>query len=93
MRAVLINIGIILAIALAYYIDFFGWFTTKYAFWGSLVLVIAVLLAAFKVLGNPWHKALFLPCIPVRHVLLMPKKTFSGEEHLRPKTKLSLIRK
>ena len=53
MRAVLINIGIILAIALAYYIDFFGWFTTKYAFWGSLVLVIAVLLAAFKVLGNP----------------------------------------
>ena len=56
MRAVLINIGIILAIALAYYIDFFGWFTTKYAFWGSLVLVIAVLLAAFKVLGNPWHK-------------------------------------
>ena len=41
MRAVLINIGIILAIALAYYIDFF---------------VIAVLLAAFKVLGNPWHK-------------------------------------
>jgi len=39
-----------------YYIDFFGWFTTKYAFWGSLVLVIAVLLAAFKVLGNPWHK-------------------------------------
>ena len=56
MRAVLINIGIILAIALAYYIDFFGGFTTKYAFWGSLVLVIAVLLAAFKVLGNPWHK-------------------------------------
>ena len=56
MRAVLINIGIILAIALAYYFDFFGWFTTKYAFWGSLVLVIAVLLAAFKVLGNPWHK-------------------------------------
>ena len=56
MRAVLINIGIILAIALAYYIDFFGWFTTKYAFCGSLVLVIAVLLAAFKVLGNPWHK-------------------------------------
>ena len=56
MRAVLITIGIILAIALAYYIDFFGWFTTKYAFWGSLVLVIAVLLAAFKVLGNPWHK-------------------------------------
>ena len=56
MRAVLINIGIILAIALAYYIDFFGWFTSRYAFWGSLVLVIAVLLVAFKVLGNPWHK-------------------------------------
>ncbi len=56
MRAVLINIGIILAIALAYYIDFLCWFNTKYAFWGSLVLVIAVLMAAFKVLGNPWHK-------------------------------------
>lgn len=56
MKAVLINIGILLAIAIAYYIDFFGWFTTKYAFWGSFVLVIAVLLAAFKILGNPWHK-------------------------------------
>lgn len=56
MRIILINIIIILAIALAYYIDFFDWFTTRYAFWGSLVLVIAVLLAAFKVLGNPWHK-------------------------------------
>ena len=56
MRAVLINIGIILAIALAYYIDFFGWFTKKYSSWGSLDLVIAVLLAVFMVLGNPWHK-------------------------------------
>ncbi len=56
MKAVLINLGIILAIAVAYYVDFFGWFTTKYAFWGAFVLVIAVLLAAFKVLGNPWHK-------------------------------------
>ena len=56
MKAVLINLGIILAIAVAYYVDFLGWFTTKYAFWGAFVLVIAVLLAAFKVLGNPWHK-------------------------------------
>lgn len=56
MRAILINIGILLAIAVAYYIDFFGWFTTKYAFWGSLILVVAVLLAAFKILGNPWRE-------------------------------------
>ncbi len=56
MRAILINIGILLAIAIAYYIDFFGWFTTRYAFWGSLILVAAVLLVALKILGNPWHK-------------------------------------
>ena len=56
MRAILINIGILLAIAVAYYIDFFGWFTTKYAFWGSLILVVTVLLAAFKILGNPWRE-------------------------------------
>ncbi len=56
MKAVFINIGILLGIAIAYYVDFFGWFTTKYAFWGSLILVIAVMLIAFRVLGNPWHK-------------------------------------
>ena len=56
MKTILINLGILFAIAIAYYVDFFGWFTTKYAFWGSLFLVVAVLLAAFKILGNPWHK-------------------------------------
>lgn len=56
MKAVLVNIGILLAIAVAYYVDFFGWFTTKYIFWGSIILTIAVLLAAYKILGNPWHK-------------------------------------
>ena len=54
MRAVLINIGIILAIALAYYIDFFGWFTSRYAFWGALALVAVVFIIAIKVLGNPF---------------------------------------
>ena len=56
MKALFINIGILLGIAIACYVDFFGWFTTKYAFWGSLILVIAVMLIAFRVLGNPWHK-------------------------------------
>lgn len=56
MKAVLINIGIIVAIVLAYYVNFFGWFATKYALWGSIILTVVVLGAAFKILGNPWHK-------------------------------------
>ncbi len=56
MRAVLINILVLAAFALAYYVDFFGWFTSKYAFWGALGLIVIVLLAALKILGNPWRK-------------------------------------
>lgn len=56
MKAFLINIGIIIALIFAYYIDFFGWFTSKYAFVGSLLLVIIVLIIALKVLGNPFKK-------------------------------------
>ena len=32
MRAILVNIIIFMAIIGAYYIDFFGWFTSRYAF-------------------------------------------------------------
>ena len=39
MRAILVNIIIFMAIIGAYYIDFFGWFTSRYAFWGALALV------------------------------------------------------
>lgn len=56
MKAFLINIGIIIVLILAYYIDFFGWFTSKYAFIGSLVMVVIVLIIALKVLGNPFKK-------------------------------------
>ncbi len=54
MRAILVNIFIFMAIIGAYYIDFFGWFTSRYAFFGALALVTIVFLIALKVLGNPF---------------------------------------
>ena len=54
MRAILVNIIIFMAIIGAYYIDFFGWFTSRYAFWGALALVAVVFIIAIKVLGNPF---------------------------------------
>ena len=54
MRAILVNIIIFMAIIGAYYIDFFGWFTSRYAFWGTLALVAVVFIIAIKVLGNPF---------------------------------------
>ena len=54
MRAILVNIIIFMAIIGAYYIDFFGWFTSRYAFWGALALVAGVFVIAIKVLGNPF---------------------------------------
>ena len=54
MRAILVNIIIFMAIIGAYYIDFFGWFTSRYAFWGALALVVVVFIIAIKVLGNPF---------------------------------------
>ncbi|MCX4349708.1 MAG: hypothetical protein OSJ76_08000 [Alphaproteobacteria bacterium] len=54
MRAILVNIFIFMAIIGAYYIDFFGWFTSRYAFFGALALVAIVFLIALKVLGNPF---------------------------------------
>lgn len=54
MRAILVNIIIFMATIGAYYIDFFGWFTSRYAFWGALALVAVVFIIAIKVLGNPF---------------------------------------
>ena len=54
MRAILVNIIIFMAIIGAYYIHFFGWFTSRYAFWGALALVAVVFIIAIKVLGNPF---------------------------------------
>ena len=54
MRAILVNIIIFMAIIGAYYIDFFGWFTSRYAFWGALALVAVVFFFSIKVLGNPF---------------------------------------
>lgn len=54
MRAILVNIIIFMAIIGAYYIDFFGWFTSRYAFWCALALVAVVFIIAIKVLGNPF---------------------------------------
>lgn len=56
MRVFLVNIGIILAILLAYYLDIFSLFANKYALPVSIGLVAIVLAAALKVLGSPFKK-------------------------------------
>ena len=44
MKAILINVGILLALAAMYYFDFWSLFTFKNAFWYAFGLVIIVLL-------------------------------------------------
>ena len=56
MKAILINGGILLALAAMYYFDFWSLFTFKNAFWYAFGLVIIVLLIGLKVLGNPFGK-------------------------------------
>ncbi len=56
MKSVLINVGILLGIGIAYYIDFFGWFVGRGALYFSLGLVAVMFAIAWKVLGNPFQK-------------------------------------
>ena len=56
MKAILINVGILLDLAAMYYFDFWSLFTFKNAFWYAFGLVIIVLLIGLKVLGNPFGK-------------------------------------
>lgn len=56
MKTFLINIGILAAIFLAYYIDFFGWFVGRGALFFSFGLVIIMFIIAWKVLGNPFKE-------------------------------------
>ncbi len=56
MRAVLINLGILLAFVAMYYFDFWALFTFKHATLYAFGLVIIVLLIGLKVLGNPFGK-------------------------------------
>lgn len=56
MKAFLVNIGIIISLIGAYYIDLFGLFASPNALLYSIILVIIVLIAALKVLGNPFKK-------------------------------------
>lgn len=54
MKTILINVGILLAIFLIYYVDFFGWFVGGKAMIFSFSLVVLVFIVAWKVLGNPF---------------------------------------
>ncbi len=54
MRTILVNIIIFAAVIAVWYFNIFEVFTMKYAFWVALILVIAVLGLALKVLGNPF---------------------------------------
>lgn len=56
MKAILINLVIILLIAVMYYLDFWTLFSYKYTIWYALGMVIIVLLIGLKVIGNPFGK-------------------------------------
>lgn len=56
MKALLINLGVILAFAAMYYFDFWHFFTFKHAFLYALGLVIIMLLIGLKIFGNPFGK-------------------------------------
>ena len=56
MKTFLINVLIITAIFIAYWVDVFDLFTSKYALVFSFTLVIISLLLALKVFGNPFSR-------------------------------------
>lgn len=56
MKSVLINVGILLGIGIAYYIDIFSWFVGRNALYFSLGLVALMFAIAWKVLGNPFQE-------------------------------------
>lgn len=56
MKAVLINVGMLLSLVLMYYTGFWSWFAFKNAFWYSLILVAVMLLIGLKVFGNPFGR-------------------------------------
>lgn len=57
MKSWLISLLIVLGLAGAYYTDIFGLIAGRGALITALVFVIIVLLAALKVLGNPFRRA------------------------------------
>ncbi len=56
MKTYLINIFILLLIYAAYYIDFFGWFTSSKALIFAIFLVIIMLFIGWKVIGSPFDE-------------------------------------
>lgn len=53
----LINFIVILGLVAAYYTNFFGWFAGCGALITAIILVFVALIAAFKILGNPFGRA------------------------------------
>jgi len=56
MKAILINLAVILVLVAMYYLDFWYWFSFENAFWYALGLAIIMMLIGLKVLGNPFGK-------------------------------------
>ncbi len=56
MKTYFINILILILILLAYYIDFFSWFTGSRALFLAVLLVIIMFVIGWKVIGNPFAK-------------------------------------
>jgi len=56
MKAILINLAIILILITMYYLDFWSLFSFKNSFWFAIVAVASVLLIGLKVIGNPFGR-------------------------------------
>lgn len=54
MKTIFINLLVIFLLFVAYYIDFFGWFTGKKMFYFALGLVIVLFFIGCKVFGAPF---------------------------------------
>lgn len=55
MKVFLVNLGLLVAIILAYYFNIFSLFAQKYFIFFALGLVIVLFIVAWKIIGNPFN--------------------------------------
>lgn len=56
MRNILVNVIVIGLLIVAYYSNLFSILAAKGTFIAALILLLIILIAAFKILGNPFRK-------------------------------------
>lgn len=56
LKSWIISIAIVLVLAGAYYSNLFGWLASSGALITAIILVLAAIAAALKILGSPFRK-------------------------------------